>query len=323
MHRFCALFAALLFALACPAGGTFASVMEFGPDDARFSVDVPAGWYVQEIEHGVSVTPDDSTAFIALTATRAHGDAQAEASALAKEMGIAAPREERPGIWTARGKVSGSPALCRVTVKEGFTYAATLLGRALPRLEAIAATFTPLAPRPAQAKPQAPSQAAPAAPAGQSGAAQGAQNGQNGQADRGRPQGPAVYGPSFHRFTAALPEGWTAQATESGLMASPPGGRTTCFLEMQANAEHLDCIELARAYARDSGLSQLADYPAGSREGRRCLKGQLEGEPALACVELRGRHYLGLVSAGSRDAPDRSLEAGLGLMDAVKDMPAR
>ena len=119
MHRFCALFAALLFALACPAGGTFASVMEFGPDDARFSVDVPAGWYVQEIEHGVSVTPDDSTAFIALTATRAHGDAQAEASALAKEMGIAAPREEPARSGTARGRETGSAARSGGAAKDG------------------------------------------------------------------------------------------------------------------------------------------------------------------------------------------------------------
>ncbi|MBQ2475856.1 MAG: hypothetical protein II515_01095, partial [Desulfovibrio sp.] len=67
---------------------------------------------------------------------------------------------------------------------------------------------------------------------------------------------------------------------------------------------------------------QLADYPAGSRAGRRCLKGLLEGESALACAENRGRHYLGLVAAGRRDASDKDLAEGLGLMDAVKDLPA-
>ena len=315
MHRFRALIATLLLALACPAAPE-AAVKEFGPGYARFTVDVPAGWHAQIIEHGVSVTPDDSTAFIALTATRAQGDARAEAFALAKEMGLGSPREDRPGVWTARGKVTGSPALCRVTVKNGYAYAATLLGRDIPRLEGIAASFTPLAPRQAPAQAEAPRQS------GQTAQDAARPAPQTGQAAGGAKREAAVYGPSFHRFTVAIPEGWTVQATESGLMASPPGGRTTCFLEMQANAEHLDCMDLARAYARDSGLSQLADYPAGSRAGRRCLKGLLEGESALACAENRGRHYLGLVAAGRRDASDKDLAEGLGLMDAVKDLPA-
>ena len=328
MHRFRTSAASLLLALALPAGGAWAAVQEFGPGYGRFTVDVPRGWYAHEIEHGVSIAPDDSTAFIALTATKARGSAAAEASALARETGLGQLREERPGTWSARGSVSGRPALCRVTVSGGIAYAATLLGRDMARLEAIAATFAPLAPGRPQRREEAGRQEAPRPAAPAASGAPGTSGGQPPAAQPGSAQRPAdresaAWGPSFHRFAARLPEGWTAEATASGLVATPPHRKTACFLEMQANAEHLDGTDLARAYARDSGLKGLADYPAGSRQGRRCLKGRLEGEPALACIELRGRHYLGLVAAGRGDASDGNLEEGLGLMDAVRDLPAK
>ncbi len=66
--------ASLLFA-ACLgfAGNASAAVQEFGPDFARFTIDVKDGWTAQPIENGAQVAKADQSCVIAITVVKSNG----------------------------------------------------------------------------------------------------------------------------------------------------------------------------------------------------------------------------------------------------------
>ena len=120
-----ALAAALAFS--APA---YAAVQEFGPDNARFTLDVPDGWTATAKEVGVQLTKNDgSTSFQVDVYPTGGRPGQEIADTLAKTLGYACEKNQ-DGSWLLKGEEDGTRIAVVVLVdeKEGKFMSVTMGG---------------------------------------------------------------------------------------------------------------------------------------------------------------------------------------------------
>ena len=120
---------ALAAALALAAPDASAAVQEFGPDNARFTLDVPEGWTATAKELGVQLEKNDhSTSFEVAIHPTGGKSGQEVADTLAKTLGFQCSKEG--GSWLLTGEEDGIKIAVVVYVdeKEGKFMAVTMAG---------------------------------------------------------------------------------------------------------------------------------------------------------------------------------------------------
>ncbi len=91
-----------------PVSGTAGDVKEFGSDDFRFTVEVPAGWNAKGIERGVQVEKDDGSSLLVFRKMDAGAMSPSEfASAIGQKFGVEI--EKQGDIWYYMGEKEGKP----------------------------------------------------------------------------------------------------------------------------------------------------------------------------------------------------------------------
>ena len=126
-----ALFASLALAAALAfSAPASAAVQEFGPDNARFTLDVPDGWTATAKEVGVQLTKNDgSTSFQVDVYPTGGRPGQEIADTLAKTLGYACAKNQ-DGSWLLKGEEDGTRIAVVVIVdeKEGRFLSVTMAG---------------------------------------------------------------------------------------------------------------------------------------------------------------------------------------------------
>lgn len=104
------------------AGSASAAVQEFGPDFARFTVDVKDGWTASAVENGAQFVKNDKSCSVTVIVAKNEGGATAEAigKAVAEQAGMKDAKEaaKEAASYTCVGTVSGVQTMI-VTMVEG------------------------------------------------------------------------------------------------------------------------------------------------------------------------------------------------------------
>ena len=138
--------ASLLFA-ACLgfAGNASAAVQEFGPDFARFTVDVPAEWTATAVENGAQFVKNDKSCSVTVIVAKNEGGANAEAigKAVAEQAGMKDAKEvdKADSSYTCLGTIGGVQTMIVTMVEDGKFVVSSVSGQDLKASSAILDTL--------------------------------------------------------------------------------------------------------------------------------------------------------------------------------------
>ena len=94
-----------------PAGSAFADVHEYGPDSARFTIDVPSGWQATPTSSGVDLADHGKTTFVSISIGKVKGRTPEQiantlviANTFAKKRGYSNVDKKGPGLFALHGE---------------------------------------------------------------------------------------------------------------------------------------------------------------------------------------------------------------------------
>lgn len=103
------------------AGSASAAVQEFGPDFAKFTIDVKDGWTATAIDNGVQVVKADKSCALTIVAIKTEGaKADAIGKAVAEQAGMKDAKvvTNEPGNYVCAGTINGANTVI-VTLVDG------------------------------------------------------------------------------------------------------------------------------------------------------------------------------------------------------------
>ena len=93
------------------AGSAFADVHEYGPDSARFIIDVPSGWQATPTSSGVDLADHGKTTFVSISIGKVKGRTPEQiantlviANTFAKKRGYSNVVKKGPGLFALHGE---------------------------------------------------------------------------------------------------------------------------------------------------------------------------------------------------------------------------
>ncbi|MCR4666482.1 MAG: hypothetical protein K5657_04210 [Desulfovibrio sp.] len=124
---------AMLCVVACLAVATpsMAATQNFGPDFARFSIEVPDGWSAQPNEGGCQITSPDGSTSVSVQVFKSNGKSASElAKLIGDQMGGKIVKTENNGndSTTVYAELDGVRLAIMVTVSEGKAVVVTMAG---------------------------------------------------------------------------------------------------------------------------------------------------------------------------------------------------
>ncbi len=148
------------------AGPAFAGVQEFGPDTARFTIDVPAGWEAAASPTGVDLADGEKGTFLSISVGSARGrtpeqiaNTLALANRFGKKGGFSNVVKKGPGLFAMHGETDAGLRQTLVLFVEDERYATCIMsGKDMDAVAKILDTLRekqPDAPLPAKAQESA------------------------------------------------------------------------------------------------------------------------------------------------------------------------
>ena len=131
------------------AGSAFAQVQEFGPDNARFTIDVPSTWEATPTPSGVDLADHDKTTFISIAIGKVKGrtpeqiaNTLAIANTFAKKRGYSKVVKKGPGLFALHGETDTGLRKTLVLLVEDERYATfSMAGKDMEQVGKIANTL--------------------------------------------------------------------------------------------------------------------------------------------------------------------------------------
>lgn len=126
--KFCLSFV-LVTVFLCMYSTVFAEVREYGPDYARFTVDVPSGWTESKTDIGVKLDSPDNKNEISLQISKHNGStAEQIANGLAKQTGLKNVEKIDDDVYNISGETDGVPLYATIAIEKDLFFLVVMAG---------------------------------------------------------------------------------------------------------------------------------------------------------------------------------------------------
>ncbi len=257
-------FASLLFIFCLGiVGSVSAAVQEFGPYFSRFTVDVPVDWTAEKNDKGVTLSKSDQSCYVVIGIDKTRDqDARTLCKAMAKDVGVQEVQKIQSGEdgCTLVGLLKGVQTAITVKI-DGDKYLGVIISSINDNMSAASPILESL-----------------------------------------KNKGPAAeqeFGPSFSRFTIVVPDGWTAEKVDNGVVLYKDDHSISLTIVVDKN-NGFDAEALGKGIAKEAGMEVQREQPGEG--GTYTLQGVLRNVKTAITVTTEGDKFLCIsVSSASDD----------------------